>query len=291
MLSQQSRDALGRELEEALDGGRARVSRTEDAYLAAANWLFGASSDSILRYLAIGFPSDGRAAGQALVRAIAEYAAARMRLPGEARLIEVIDCVHRRDAALASEVMDLLRDGAIVVTSDRTAGLSILRELLDPGVATPIRRARVQIADGQAYTFPLLPAVRLSPGYLPMTSAVRRARGGRVIATDALTGETIAVVIPVLRGWIMHSSAHWWQDALVDESAVERRSLHTIPGYARVAERFPFVTAGAFHAALGMLAALSYGLAAISGCEEQWSDIVKAENAATDRARGDDESA
>jgi hypothetical protein len=255
------------DIEQALDGTIRDRTRTVDAYAAAEQWLWGG-------YL----PREGTAAS--VVRGVTSFDAAGTlggfmgRLlrafgrAGEAREVFLLGCQHQADRVLMRDVIAHLQAGAIVLSSDRSAGLPLWRDLLSSAAPAPPRRARVGLrVPAVGRSLPLLPAIRLAPGHRPLTSSAGRGAGAHLLAADALTGDPLGVAMPVLRGWIVHSSAHWWQDVSADDTETGSRILLTTPAYRSIGHAFPLVTVGEFHAAAGMLAMLASGLAIACGLD------------------------
>lgn len=259
-LATASDSDLLQELRVALDGPLSLTVETDDAYRAAL-MLRSDIAGSLASILVTGRPCPAETSSDrpSLISELFDAHSPH----GPSHTFFMLGCHHHPDKVVYRNLVDYLDGGAIVISSDRSARYPLLRDVLRPQPPAHPRRARVQLChDSQSNPdeVQIFPAVRLSPGYLPLTSDVVRAHGVRVIARDALSGDPIAVAAPVLNGWVLHSSAHWWQDAAVDETEAGHRLLLSTPGYRDIGLRFPTVTVGAMHAALGMLLILEYGL-------------------------------
>lgn len=153
------------------------------------------------------------------------------------------------------------------------------------------RTARLQLADDVAThaRLPFLPAVRLSAGHLPLTSDALRSPGCRVLAADADGGAPVVVILPVLAGHVIYSSAHWTQDEPVDMTRAGQRPLFATPVYAALGGEFPHVSVSEFHAALAMLSILSAGIElALAGSVRGRLDSLPGERGVTDERDDDD---
>lgn len=189
-------------------------------------------------------------------------------VPADARVV-FAGC--QRSPAVGEAITRWLDDGAIVVTSDKSAGLASIAPLLGAGEPVGPRRARLIVDAGRPArggldleSMPVLPAVRLSPGHVPI--APRTLNDGVVtLARDALTGDPLAVAMPISNGFLIHSVPHWWQCERAGQTAVERRPIEEIPDLAWIDREGRGLTLGGFIAAAAMLLTLANGLAAALG--------------------------
>lgn len=237
------------------------------AYLAGARWLghhHRASIESGISKMSAKSSQSGASDSNSIVLDIAlELARARS---GTRNLasddIVWLGCRHYTSRAIERDVVLALQRGATVVASDLSADIEPFRSLLRPDGPNGPRLARAMFScdHGSDRALPFVPAIRLPAGHLRLTSDVERVAGCRVIARDAHTSDPLAVVLPVLRGHLIFSSAHWLQSEPVDMSAAGRRPLFATPVYEEIGHHFPFVSVGEFHAAVAMLSMLSAGL-------------------------------
>lgn len=102
------------------------------------------------------------------------------------------------------------------------------------------------------------PAVRLAPGHLSL--ACEQPNGTHTIARDALTDDPLIVHAQVGGGQIVHSVAHWWQDAQPDSIELGRRALASVPAFAELGLLHREARLGGFAAGSVMLACLLAGL-------------------------------
>lgn len=167
----------------------------------------------------------------------------------------------------AEPLRQALARGATIITSDKSALLEPLREVLEPGPARPARVARVEWLDYSGeflpgidppeapYTTLLRAGVYLPAGHVPVSISPSRAARADVLLIDRLTGEPIIARIPVDAGTLIHSVPHWWQEG-VARTALDRRRLADIPAFEYLGSMAGDVTFGEFQAARTMTAGL-----------------------------------
>jgi hypothetical protein len=265
------RQSIRRELEVSLDGEARSNARTSEAYHAAFAWLRQRQALSVLRtldereivFLFLDSTFDRLPVANSLTSSNRAYR--DVRVSESSRQIVFLGCCSTQDTDVDRDLIDLLDDGAVIISSDKSAELPVLRGFLAPERPSPPRRARVAIDDRCEMaevlaSLQMLPAVRLAAGHVPLTHAAMRTPDARLLAVDKLTGDPIAVAIPILRGWVIHSSAHWWQDACPDLTETGDRLLLSTPAYRNLGRAFPTVALGDFHAAVAMLCVLERGL-------------------------------
>jgi hypothetical protein len=264
------RHALRATVADSLGGEFLDEEQVLSAYEAALVWLHGArpagsSHASNLDLTVVDGSCDG---GLAILHMAVATVLERTRrsAPPPSSLVW-IGCRPHTSRSVERGIVKLLRQGATVIASDRSADAPFLCSLLLPQGPRAPRLARLRLGAGadQIARVPFLPAVRLPAGHLLLTSDVERVPGCRVLSRDGASGDPLAVLIPVLSGNVLYTSAHWYQDEPVDMTQSGRRSLFAVPGYARAGRLYPWVTVGEFHAALGMLSIL------IAGLEMAWS--------------------
>lgn len=190
-------------------------------------------------------------------------------VPVESRVV-IAGC--QRSPVVGQAIERWLDGGAIVITSDKSAGLAPVADLLGARIPGGPRRARLALAGASREsssgfdlsTVPVLPAVRLAPGHIPIMPRVIN-DDGVILARDVLTGDPLAVAMPVSNGYLIHSVPHWWQSERHGKTAVEQRRLREIPELEVIGRDHPDLTLGAFTAASAMLLTLANGLAAALG--------------------------
>jgi 6,7-dimethyl-8-ribityllumazine synthase len=183
--------------------------------------------------------------------------------------VVVVGCLGKGDAEHSRWLERMLARGAIIVSSDRSAALPVLASGLNVATAQARRRARAAVyprladrlesgGDWGLMVGQLHPAVRLSAGHLPLVR--EQQPNARVIADDALAGEPLVVLAPVAGGQVLHSVAHWWQEAPPDLTELGQRPLAAIPAFASLGRTHPDARFGWFSAASVLLASLLSGL-------------------------------
>lgn len=189
--------------------------------------------------------------------------------------VVVVGCLGSGDAEHSRWLKRMLARGAIIVSSDRSAVIPVIASGLNVAPAQAGRRARVAVYPGLAdwlesggdwgrLAGQLHPAVRLSAGHLPLNR--EQHHYAKVIADDALAGEPLVVLAPVGGGQVLHSVAHWWQDAPPDLTELGQRPLAAVPAFASLGRTHPDARFGWFGAASVMLASLLAGLDAALDC-------------------------
>lgn len=156
-----------------------------------------------------------------------------------------------------------LSRGITVVTSDKSASLEPLREVLSPGPSRPSHVARVQFviqADGgmdghgtlrSLFDGSIYPPVQLPPGYVPICPDPQV----EILARDGLSGDPLFVRASIGAGTLIHAVPHWWQYG-VARTAMDRRRLADIPTFAEYCNSVGDITLGEFQAARAMIVAL-----------------------------------
>jgi 6,7-dimethyl-8-ribityllumazine synthase len=183
--------------------------------------------------------------------------------------VVVIGCLGQNDAQHSRWLERMLARGAIVVSSDRSAAMPVIASGLNVATVQPRRRARAAVYPGLADRLEsggnwgrlvgqMNPAVRLSAGHLPLVR--EQYPNAKVIADDALAGEPLVVLAPVGGGQVLHSVAHWWQEAPPDLTELGQRPLAAVPPFANLGRSHPVARFGWFSAASVMLASLLAGL-------------------------------
>lgn len=181
----------------------------------------------------------------------------------------MLGCQPDAHRSVVHDLRRLAAGGVTIVSSDRTARLPLLRRVIRPQRPQPSRWARVRLtgSDIQRIISPsvnsdlsLLPAVRLSPGHVPIHRDVLRDDTVRVIAVDALTGDPLALVARIGRGAVIHSAAHWWQDVEDSATELERLPLSAVAGLHGMAGAGPSVPFGRYASASTILVMLAVGL-------------------------------
>jgi hypothetical protein len=159
----------------------------------------------------------------------------------------------------------------VLITSDKAARMPGLRELLP--TLRPRGQRRARLARGAGVDVGgLLPAVTLDAGHAPLDADLLDA-AAQVLAYDELTGEPLAVVVPVANGHVIHAVPHWRQSSDATLTALEMRPLATVTMYRELVPRGgEELTLGAFWSAIGMLRTLAAGMSFTFGSERQLPD-------------------
>jgi len=189
-----------------------------------------------------------------------------------------LGCIPAVAHPAEQHIAALLASGAVLVTSDKSAGLPILADALGPGSPQPPHECQLDMNRSMWVSSELswstslggfLPTVRLPPGFVPIAPNLDHESDGWVLASDASNGAPIVVTRRVGGGRVIHSVSHWWQDDDMPMHAVGRRSVSNI---AQLQHRVPAestVTFGRMCAALGMLTTLVAGLTILGNVGEE----------------------
>ena len=168
------------------------------------------------------------------------------------------------------KVSELLANGATLITSDKSALPSPMKDVLSPANPRPARIARVRwsasddpsTGNTTAIDPHMLPGVYLPAGHVPVAISDAASSHLDVIAVDSLTNEPIIVHAEVGGGHLVHAVPHWWQHDVIARTVVDRRRLNVIPSFAPLGARAGDVTFGELQAARTMLCGLLTGLGA-----------------------------
>ncbi len=183
--------------------------------------------------------------------------------------VVVVGCLGSRDDAHNRWLERMLARGAIIVSSDRSAAIPVIASGLNVATAQAGRRARAAVYPSLADRLEsgsewgrlvgqLHPAVRLAAGHLPL--AREQQLNAKVIADDALADAPLVVLTQAAGGQVLHSVAHWWQEAPPDQTELGQRPLGAVPSFASLGRTFPEARFGWFSAASVLLASLLAGL-------------------------------
>lgn len=263
-FAQNSPASLRIELAKSLGGPYLDHEQVRASYLAAALWL-GRNSQQTSGIANAALPDiPGSCDGGAMVLRITVglLQSADPALGLDRRELIFLGCRSDMSPSLHRSLVHALQRGAVLIASDQTANTRLFRDVLLTSAPAAPRRSRVAVTQetGILRSLPVLPAVRCPAGHGSLTGTGTRAEGSTVIARDALTDHPLAVVVPMLSGFVVYSTAHWLQDEPADLSGTGSRPLHAAPGYADVGTLFPYLTVGEFQAAAAMLAVLAAGL-------------------------------
>lgn len=188
-------------------------------------------------------------------------------VPAEASVV-VLGC--QDPAAVPVDALRLVLSREVtVITSDKSALLEPLRDVLQPGASQPARMARVRwTTDASAYSGqhgdasmpPLLSGLHLPAGYVPVAAQPQPDSSLEVLVTDELTGQPMLVRAYLRNGRLLHSVAHWWQQPSARGTVLDRRPVASIPAFAAFGDVADDVTFGELQAARTMTRALLCGL-------------------------------
>lgn len=273
--------ATGRSLREALalalDGTLPRNDVESDAgYRAAMEPLAIAMRPQLLRFRQLAAAGQVSASARfhithRLLGVLGATPAASSAIPEDDSWpgIVFVGCLTPVQQADSRWMERMLARGAIVVTSDKTAAVPVISNGLRVNDSRSGRRARVTVGtelaslltddgDWNQFVIGMRPVVRLAPGHLPL----RREQpiGTRIIARDALTDEPLVIVADIAGGQVVHSVAHWWQDAEPDTTELGRWLLVSVPAFAVLGMQYREARLGGFGAGSVMLASLLAGL-------------------------------
>jgi hypothetical protein len=181
--------------------------------------------------------------------------------------VVILGCVSPTTMNGAWRIAELLAGGAVLVTSDKSAGLPVISDALRPGGPQPPRRTRLDLnaaachaADVAAMLGGFTPVVRLSPGYVPIAPDFSIDSDAWILGSDLIDGAPIGVAMKVSNGYIVHAVSHWWQADNVSTTELERRLVSDVPGLRDIVPAGSPVTFGQLSAATAMLAMLVSGL-------------------------------
>jgi hypothetical protein len=184
-----------------------------------------------------------------------------------------LGCLSSSSPEGAETIARLLDAGTIVVSSDKSATIAGLRDVLRPGSPQPPTRCLLDInprllcdhsRSAVAPLAGLSSVVRLSAGSVPIAPVVSGVHNW-VVASDAQTGAPISVVVQIGRGHLIHSVPHWWQADDNAMTALDQRLARDISGLRSVASGDSIATFGQVSAAAGMLSILSAALRVAAG--------------------------
>lgn len=169
-----------------------------------------------------------------------------------------------------NEIVELLAEGATLITSDKSALTSPMSDALRPTSPRPARIARVRwlathdlcMGHPAGIDTHMLPGVQLPAGHIPVAVDDTTSAQLDVIAVDSLTDEPLIVRAEVGGGRLLHAVPHWWQHDSIARTVVDRRQLSVIPSFASLGARVSDVTFGELQAARTMLCGLMTGLGA-----------------------------
>jgi hypothetical protein len=174
-----------------------------------------------------------------------------------AATIVCLGCPGATDVFDSRCLLDFMRSGGLLITSDHAAPMLSQRGLLTLAGRGAPRRARARRPDVQAEE--LLPVVCMPAGHdrvAPPAGAVR----GRTLAVDALTDEPLVMLVPVGVGALLHAVPHWFQDDPATLTALERRPARCAPLYAGLDIAASDLSVGDLQAAETMLGLLLEGI-------------------------------
>ena len=176
--------------------------------------------------------------------------------------IVCIGCPQDAQLLDSRRLLDFMHHGGLLVTSDHAAALPAIRGLLPLAGRGAPRRARALRPHSDADA--LLPAVFMPAGY-DRLAPLPDGGPARTLATDALTGEPLVVLVPVGAGALLHAAPHWLQDDPACWTALERRPASSVRAYVALEPRDPDVTVGDIQAAVTLLSLLLEGIAVALG--------------------------
>lgn len=195
----------------------------------------------------------------------ARSAAVDSRWPG----VVFVGCRSNVDAWQVRWIARMLRRGAIVVSSDRSASMNAIGRHLAVAPVSAGRRARVALVPhlvdrlgsecvwGRFIT-EMHPPAWLRPGHLPLCH--EQPAGVRIVARDGMTDAPLIVRVPVLGGQVIHSVAHWWQETEPDTTELGRRPLSSAAAFSGAGIEDCGSSVGWFGSASVMLASLLMAL-------------------------------
>jgi hypothetical protein len=204
-------------------------------------------------------------------------------IPAGSRIV-LLGCRSSVTRAAHERIRDLLLEGATFVTSDRCATLDIFRTALRPGSPQPPARCRIDLnrtllerLDVDPVSRDLarfLPAVRLSSGHIPIAPDFSIDPAAWVLASDAQSGDPVAVAMRFGGGSIVHGIPHWRQSDDCCFTELEAKPIRDIPGLRNANFADSDVPFGYLCAAWAMM---SIFLAGLSVVVEGWGfeDIGK----------------
>ncbi|MDQ3548071.1 MAG: hypothetical protein M3439_04550 [Chloroflexota bacterium] len=180
-----------------------------------------------------------------------------------------VGCLGATDANHNHWIEGMLARGAVIVSSDTSAGLPVIASGLSSAKRQSGRRARATVSPDIAeavagagewghFVVDMHPALWLAPGHLPLTHEQRV--GVTTIAHDTLVGEPLVVLADVNGGQVLHSVAHWWQGWQPDSMELGLRYIASIRPFAFLGLAHREASLGSFGAASVLLACLLNGL-------------------------------
>lgn len=186
-----------------------------------------------------------------------------MKMAGKVKVL-VVGCPLRDQVLSPFDILQVLNNGGIVVSSDKAAAWTpVLSDLLCKESQRGPARGRVVFNDRyviEPSDNGLLPVVWLDAGHIPLSASIDRHHTHHVLATNALTEEPLGVVVEFGGGCFLHAVPHWWQPALgQSETALESRQAIQAPGYRDCLPPDSRLTVGEFVSAKAMLTLMLSG--------------------------------
>lgn len=180
--------------------------------------------------------------------------------------VVTISCPHRHARLDEIDTFRFLKRGGVIISSDRAIRLPGIARCVGHLKGRPPARARLtQPGAGLPTSAP----VWLDAGHLPVDPDTLGKCNATTLASDALTGAPLVVMVSGREGGILHSVPHWLQAPHPELlTAVERRKLRYVPRFRAIGNSYPGVALGEFLAQRAMIAVLIEGLARLLHIEQ-----------------------